>query len=284
MRMILVVVLSLLTAGPALAKTQLPNGAHDPEAISDVVVSKGNNDIAEAWMIAPTTRYPHFVRGQKYEPSGLRVVTSDGKVITLMLDESFVFEDRIARLADLDGDGRDEIIVVLTSSERGSALAAYALEGEKLVLKARTPFIGLSFRWLNPAGIADYDGDGQLDVALVQKPHLSKQFEIWTLEAGNFRRFASVPDISNHHNGAPETELSASADFDGDGIDDIAVLSGNYSTLRILSFANRQMREITRYPLPAQATGDFLLTRLADGWQLKIPLSGGEIFEVNISE
>lgn len=284
MRMIFVVLLSLLAAGPALAAVQLPNGTQDPEAIPGVVVSNGTRDIAKAWLIAPTARYPHFVRGQEYEPSGLRVVSAKGRVITLMLGENFVFEDRIARLADLDGDGRDEIIVVLTSSERGSALAAYALEGGQLVLKARTPFIGMAFRWLNPAGIADYDGDGQLDVALVQKPHLSKQFEIWTIENGTFVRFASVPDISNHRNGAPETGLSASADFDGDGIDDIAVLSGDYSTLRILGFTSRQSREIARYPLPAQATGDFLLTRLAGGWQLKIPLSGGEIFEVNISE
>ncbi len=280
----LLIALSLMASWPVLSKTLLPDGKHDPDAIADVVVTSGDKDIAAAWLIAPTQRYPHFVLGQDYEPSGLRVVSRTGQVATLVLAERFVFEDRTARLADLDGDGRDEIIVVLTARERGAALAAYTLEEGRLVLKTRTPFIGLPFRWLNPAGIADYDGDGQLDVALVQKPHLSKQLEIWTLENGVFSRIASVPDISNHHIGAPETGLSASADFDGDGIDDIALVSGNYSVLRILSFANRKLREITRQPLPAQATGDFLLAPANNSWRLKIPLASGKVFETILPE
>ena len=38
-----------------------------------------------------------------------------------------VFEDRLPRLADLDGDGRDEIIVVESDAIRGAALVVLGL-------------------------------------------------------------------------------------------------------------------------------------------------------------
>lgn len=277
MRVLIILLLIQLVVGTANAQTLSQMGLQDPNAIPDVQVSRGSNDIANAWLIDPTTRYAHFVRGQNYEAGGLRVQLSNGQVLTHTLEKQFVFEDRTARLADLDGDGRDEVIVVLTSVQKGAALAAYGVEEGELVLKVRTPFIGLSFRWLNPAGIADFNGDGQLDVALVQKPHLSKVLEFWTMENGEFVRIARADNVSNHHNGSPFTKLSAVADFDKDGLSDLATLNANYSTLRIFGFTNGQLKEISSTSLPAEGIGDFLIEQNT----LIIPLANGEKFELN---
>lgn len=282
MRLLLIVFVLFTMGTGVFSQTLARTGANDPDAIPHVVVTQGNNDIAQAWLIAPTQRYPHYVRGQQYEAGGLRVELTGGDIVTLMLDAQHVFEDRTARLADMDGDGRDEIILVLTSLQHGASLAAYSIVDGTIVLKAQTPFIGRPFRWLNPAGIADYTGDGKLDVALVQKPHLTKRLEIWTLRNGQFVRISSVDNVSNHHNGSAITQMAASEDFDGDGIADLAIPSGNYGMIRVFSFANAHPNEFMHTTLPAQATGRFSLEQLSQGWQLQVPLQNMEIYRLNL--
>ncbi|VAW21185.1 hypothetical protein MNBD_ALPHA12-2094 [hydrothermal vent metagenome] len=283
MRSFLLIILGFVLALTASAFAQETSGKTDPQAIGDLRIATGQKDIASAWLIAPTTRYPHFIIGSKYEPSGLRVKLANGKVLTLMLDKDQVFEDRTPRLADLNGDGRDEIILVLTSLTKGASLAAYSVAGDKLVLTAKTDFIGRAFRWLNPAGIADYDGDGRLDVALVQKPHLVKRLEMWSLEDGKFVRSQSIDDVSNHRINSKNTDMAASADFNGDGIVDLAILSGNYTKVRVFSFAGGRAKEIGRFDLPAPADGDFTLVRFAQGWQLRVPLLNIADYALNLA-
>jgi len=249
----------------------------DPAALPDTEFARGEAGIAAAWFIAPTGRYDHHVRPTQYEAGGLRVRTAAGETITLMLDERQVFEDRTPRLADLDGDGRDEIVTILSSITKGASLAAYTVSDGAIELLARTPFIGTSHRWLNPAGIADYDGDGSLDIAFVAMPHLVKRLEVWTLSDGGFSQLLTVPDVSNHALGSPHTGLSASADFNADGITDLAVPSGDRRAVRLLSFAGGSPAEIGRRALSARIAGDFGLERSDGGPILTVPLAGGEI-------
>lgn len=254
---------------------------NDPDTIADARTAAGSADIASAWLIAPTTIYPHFVQGSEYEPSGLRLRMADNRILTLMLDANHVFEDRQPRLADLDGDGRDEIILVLTSLEKGASLAAYSVVGDKIALKARTPFIGRPYRWLNPAGIADFNGDGQMDIALVAMPHLAKRLELWTLTDRGFQQIGKMEDISNHQNGSPHTAMSAIADFDGDGVADLAIPDGSRRIIRIISFAGVQGRETNRIALPFAANGAFSLRQEQGNYVLTIPLQGGEIVDIS---
>jgi FG-GAP-like repeat len=282
MRFVLLVLVAVFLTVPGLVSAQELSAENDPQAIPDLRVATGNKDIASAWLIVPTKRYPHFIIGSDYEPSGVRLKMANGDILTLMLEQNQVFEDRTPRLADLDGDGRDELILVLTSVDLGGSLAAFSVEEGQIKLKAQTPYAGQPFRWLNPANIADFNGDGKLDVALVQKPHLVKKLEIWTLENGDFVRKFWVNDVSNHRISSPFTDLSAAADFNGDGIVDLAILNGNYSRLRIFSFAGSAPQELENIVLPAPANGDFKLTRGSNNWLLSIPLTNGQTFELSL--
>lgn len=273
----LILILTYLVLNMSIGQAQVLNAQNDPDAIAGVVSILGEKDIAEAWFILPVSHYPHHVRGQPFDPSGIRLRLRNGQYATYILDKSHVFEDRTPRLADLDGDGRDEVILVLSSTQKGAALAAYSVEDGNIVSKAQTDFIGRAFRWLNPAGIADYNGDGALDVALVQKPHLSKQLEFWTLRNGAFSRLASIGNISNHHNGSQATHLSASTDFDGDGTVDLAILSGDYRILRMVKFVGNRAQEFAKFSLPSPGIGNFILHQN----QLLVPMASGKNFELN---
>jgi len=242
-----------LTFIDAPAEPALPEGA-----LPGSTVATGTRDIARAWLAEPTTRYDHGILGDKIEAGALVIETRDGKRQTLRLKPDAVFEDLQPRLADLDGAGHDAIIVVKSYLKRGSSLAVIAERRGKYEIVAETPPLGGPQRWLNPAGIADFTGDGKRSIALVRQPHVIGALELWNWTGGDLRKAAELPDIANHIAGTRAIGMAATADFDGDGAADIAAPSLDLSRLRIVSFAPKA-REIANVPLPAKAVTNLAL-------------------------
>lgn len=265
----LIAALLICFTTPALSQSS------DPQAIRDTEIVNGKNDIAQAWLIDETQRYAHYVRGSAFEAGGLRIKTKAGKILTLTLDDDHVFEDRTPRIADFNNDGKDDIALVLSSLTKGAALALYGVEDDKIVNIAQTPFIGRAYRWLNPAGIADFNGDGQTDIAFVAMPHLVKRLEFWTLSNGKFKQIASEEGFSNHRNGSPFTGMSAIADFDGDGRIELALPSASRKSVRIVELQNNKVVERKLLPLGSAADGTFSLSGTPGKWALKIPTDNG---------
>jgi len=145
----------------------------------------------------PTTRYAHGVLGDSVEYGGLHL-TVNGQDVTIRLSADRVFEDITPRLIDVDRDGKPEVVVVETHAEKGAQLAIYNALGEKV---AATPHIGTRFRWLAPIGAADLDGDGHIEIAYIDRPHLAKTLRIWRFEDGALTEIASMPGLTNHRIG-----------------------------------------------------------------------------------
>lgn len=239
-------------------KPKAPDGA-----LRDGRVVAGKHDIARAWFAEPTEAYDHGVLGDKVEATALVIERTDGSRYTVKLGADAVFEDLEPRLADLDGDGKDEIIVIKSYLARGSALAVIAERKGKYEIVAETPPLGSPHRWLNPAGIGDFNGDGKTDIALVRQPHAVGQLELWSYIGGSLRKTAEMPDTSNHVIGSRALNMSATADFDGDKSLDVAVPSLDRSRLRFLSFV--PAHEIASVALPAKAATDLGLVAIENG-------------------
>lgn len=162
-----------------------------------VPISASAVDITAASYDAPTTRYGHAVLGDAVEYGALVMRRADGSSARAVLPENLVFEDTAPRLWDVTGDGSPEVVVVEADQRRGARLAVWNADGRL----ATTPFIGTRFRWLAPVAAADLDGDGAIEIAYVDRPHLAKTLRVWRFSDGGLREVASMPGVSNHRIG-----------------------------------------------------------------------------------
>ncbi len=194
-----------------------PTQPPSPDALPDVEVASGRNDVRRAWLALPTERYAHGALGDAIEAGELRVETADGRVLGFKLDEDSVFEDRYPRIVDLDGDGRDEIVVVRSYLQRGAATAVFGLREDSVVLLAESEPIGAPNRWLNPAGFPDLDGDGRLEVAVVTTPHIGGTLRIYRFTGTSLEPAYAQEGFSNHVLGSRELALATVTDLDRDG-------------------------------------------------------------------
>jgi len=183
----------------------------------------------------PKYHYTHGVLGDTKEWGALEIDASIGGpsngqtqlrlrrnttfIYRLPLDH--VFEDIAPRLADVTGDSLPEVMVVETDVRRGAALAIYGSRGKI----AQTPHIGRSHRWLAPVGAVDLDGDGHIEIAYVDRPHLARTLRIWRFANNTLTHVADQPGLTNHRigedhisggirtcNGQPEV-ITANADW-----------------------------------------------------------------------
>ncbi len=211
-----------------------------PLAIPDARVTISSNHPREAWLTRPTRRYAHGVLGDRIEAGALAVTLPSGRRLELKLPENEVFEDRMARLIDLDGDGVNELIVVRASREAGASLAVYTLKNGELRELTHTRPIGQPHHWLNPAAAADFDGDGVLEIAYVETPHIGGILKLVRLQKeGGQHRLAPVAELdgfSNHATGSRELQQAVTFDWDGDGLPDIILPGASRETLKVVSF------------------------------------------------
>lgn len=204
----------IFAAAPALSQILDPARTAEegcdrpaPPPFSETVTSTQSPVLAARYTGA-TTDYAHGVLGDAVEASGLLVRYDDGThrfcdVVSAGPDR--VFEDTAPRLADLDGDGVNEVIAVASHARQGARLEIYGYSGvgKPLHLLAHTPYIGTRFRWLAPLGAADLDGDGQTEIAYVDRPHLAKTLRIWRYREGRLVEVVAQPGFSNHKIGWP---------------------------------------------------------------------------------
>lgn len=250
-----------------------------PGMLPDGVVARGTGTLRAAWLTGPTRRYAHGVLGDDIEASGIAVETAAGEVLSLTLGPDAVFEDRIPRLVDLNAVAGNEVLLVKSYLEQGAALALVAPADGKLSVVAEGEPIGIPYRWLNPVGVGDFDGDGRIETAHVETPHIGGTLVLSRLERGRLVEVRRVGGFSNHRMGSRVLGLSMVLDADGDGVPDLVVPDDSRTRLRIVTFASGRFRELARIDLGAEISSSLRLAEIGrDGRKgIAFRLSDGRV-------
>jgi len=241
-------------------------------------VARGSRDIAVVWLAGATDRYRHGVLGDDLEASQLMVETRSGKLIQIDLPPGRVFEDLEPRLVDVDADGQDEIIVVESDKFKGASLAVYGVVDGQLRRMAATSFLGQPYRWLNPLGVGDFDGDGNLDIALVATPHIGGILRLYRFNRATLSQFAEYPGTSTHQMGS--TELGLGRVVSASPRDQLLVPNQARRVLMLLEWSSNQWQLVARAALPGRLTSS--LTPSEDGgWYFQ--LEDGRHFVIRVN-
>ena len=261
-------------AAPIPPLAMAPAKERSDKALPDGLVAEATGgDIAAAWYEQPTSRYDHGVIGDAVEAGALVVETADGRRIAHRLSKEYVFEDRYPRLADLDGDGRLEVVAIRSSLRRGAAVAVYGLDGDKLAERAATAEIGRSHRWLNIAAIAPFAGGAGLQIAYVETPHIGGRLRLLRYQGGALTEIASLHGFSNHAIASRELELSAVAAFPQ--ALRLALPSTDRRSLRIVAYRCGALEETANLSLPAAVGGPVRVGADERGLRIDVQLVNG---------
>lgn len=197
-------------------------------------------EITAARYSGATQIYGHLVLGKLHNWSTLNVTLSDGREARVTLSER-VFEDTAPRLVDMDGDGSPEILTVEARPGQGARVAFYGLDvAGAVALRATTPYIGTNNRWLAPVGVADFDGDGAIEFAYVDRPHIAKMLRVWRWVPepdGDVRlqELAMLGGLTNHRIG--QDWISGGVRDCGDG-PEMLLARGNWAGMVAVQFVD----------------------------------------------
>ena len=226
--------------------------------------------ITAARYLEPTSRYGHFSLGRPHEYARIAATTDGGRRLELQLPDDEVFEDLAPRLVRMAPGEPIEVLAIVSRRHDGARLVLLQQLGDRLVISAETPPVGTPMRWLNPVGVADLDGDGRAEVAMVTTPHIGGVLRVFRRDGRQLVELASLAGFSNHVYGSTELGLSTPAVFQGRM--SLFVPDFGRRHLRIMSLQGERLVETGRCALPAKVTGSIEVVSAAE---LSIGLSNG---------
>ena len=250
-----------------------------PDTLNGTLPQRGQGSLREVWLADPTLRYRHAIFERPENAASVRVLTDSGRELRYTVPPEAVIEDRLPRL--VQAWGRATVLTVQSTLTGGAAVLLLEIADDRLQRLAESPPIGTPHRWLNPIGVADFDADGQPEVAVVITPHIGGWLTLFSREGAVLAVKYRQSGFSNHAIGTDELRLAAMLDANGDDIVDLAVPGVDRRSMRIVTFAQGRFRELQRIAHSAPVTSAVIAADLrGDGRRVLAYALGDETLVV----
>ena len=245
--------------------------------------------VMKAWFAAPTDRYPHGVLGDRIEAGGVMFqppTAGPPSAFLIKVPEDSVFEDLEPRIVDFDGDGILDIVAIRSYLDAGASISVIGYhEGKDGAITSfwmQSPPIGTPNRWLNPVGVADFDGDGAKEIVAVVTPHIGGVLTVYERDGDRLVPKPVMQDVSNHVIGSPDLRLHAVIDWNSDGVMDIAVPDQSRRVLRFITLKDGTAKEIDRIDLGAEMIPPMKQRQWkSEPWEIVVRLKDGRAVAVS---
>ncbi|MBB6646898.1 hypothetical protein [Halobellus ruber] len=180
---------------------------------------------------AATDRYRHGALGDAVEGSSLVVVDpSAARVdVAVTLDSPAVFEGLFPLVADVDGDGKREVVTTVATPDDGARIRVYTPDGAEL---ATGPVYGPG--WRHQLCAAPFAPDGATELAVVRKPHVDRTLEYYRLTDGRLEIRATREGYASHTYGSRNVDQALGGDLDDDGRTELLVPTADRTSLAVV--------------------------------------------------
>ena len=178
----------------------------------------------------PSTRYPHDIAGDQLEATEitlLETVPSLRVVISIAIAGQRVVEGVSPIWADLNGDGRREIIVTQSDAEQEAQVVVYSKSGEQL---AAGPAVGRSNRWRHQLAVAPFGSNGEMELAEVLTLRIGGIAGLYRLNGDSLDLVVQRDGVTSHPLGTRNLDMGLA----GDGQPELVVFNQPFTELMAL--------------------------------------------------
>ena len=165
----------------------------------------------------PTNEYPHAIMGDNLEAKGITIVRTmpEPQILrTIPAQDGFVFEGIAPIWADLNGDGKREIIATQSNRNVGAQLVLFDEQGNLL---AEGPAIGLGNRWRHQLAVAPFGPNQELELVDIRTPHIGGPTEFFQWQGDQLVIVATASGYTSHVIGSRNLDLAVVGHFDESG-------------------------------------------------------------------
>ncbi len=163
----------------------------------------------------PTNRFPHSALGDNLEATAVVVVTVGvNEVETIYRSEDNVIESIAPLLADVDGDGIDDVALTVSNDRDAWILVASSTGGG--VMAISDPVDRL-LGWRQLVAVGPLGPTGQTEIVEVLYPDAQGSVRFLSMSGGKLGIVATRTGYRSHEFGARNLEQAVAADVDRDG-------------------------------------------------------------------
>ncbi len=236
-------------AGPEVVSAYL-DMALFPDAVPTTrVVFDGELAVG---LVDATDQYDHAILGDPFEAKAFEVLNRcTGERTRTTVASEDVIEGISALLADINGDGTNEVLVTISNDDVGSRMSAFTFDG---TLVAESVPIGQGGRWQTQLAVAPTGPNGESEVVDIWKPHANGVAEFLQLKGNTLVRVADLAGFTNHVIRTQNLDKGLVADADADGRLDVVVLTLENTEVAVLSRLEDQVETVALVALGSPAT------------------------------